>query len=192
MSNYRVVSSFALMLGLSSASIASPVLAAEPQTAGRPTVVFMCKYGSVKSLVAAERFNKLAEMRGLSVRAIGRAANPGTIHDDVPEVVARNLTLEGSDVSKYQPSVLKPEEAAAAIRVVHISLQGEPDPDSAVAASVHVPEERWDDVPTMLIGPDGKVDETGRQYNKARSLLVSHVDALFEEVAKKSTTLVAK
>jgi protein-tyrosine-phosphatase len=192
MSNYRVVSSFALLLGLSSAFITSPVLAAEPQTAGRPTVVFMCKYGSVKSLVAAERFNKLAEMRGVSVRAIGRAANPGTIHDDVPEVVARNLTLEGSDVSTYQPQVLKPEEAAAAIRVVHISLQGESDPDSAVAASVHVPEERWDDVPTMLIGPDGKVDQTGQQYNKARSLLVSHVDALFEEVAKKSTTLVAK
>jgi hypothetical protein len=192
MSKKSVVSSFALILGLGSAFIASPVLAAEPQTAGRPTVVFMCKYGSVKSLVAAERFNKLAEMRGLSVRAIGRAANPGTIHDDVPEVVARNLTLEGSDVSNYQPQILKPEEAAAAIRVVHISLQGEPDPDSTVAASVHVPEERWDDVPTMLIGPDGRVDQTGRQYNKARSLLVSHVDALFEEVAKKANTLVAK
>jgi len=192
MANYRVVSSFALILGLGSAFITGPVLAAEPQTAARPTVVFMCKYGSVKSLVAAERFNKLAEMRGLSVRAIGRAANPGTIHDDVPEVVARNLTLEGSDVSNYQPQILKPEEAAAAIRVVHISLQGEADPDSAVAASVHATEERWDDVPTMLIGPDGKVDQTGRQYNKARSLLVSHVDALFEEVAKKSNTLVAK
>jgi protein-tyrosine-phosphatase len=192
MSNYRIVSSFALILGLSSALVAGPALAAEPQTSGRPTVVFMCKYGSVKSLVAAERFNKLAEMRGLSVRAIGRAANPGTIHDEVPEVVARNLTLEGSDVSNYEPKILKPEEAAAAIRVVHISLQGEPDPDSAVAASVNVREERWDDVPTMLIGPDGKVDETGRQYNKARSLLVSHVDALFEEVAKKSNTLVAK
>jgi protein-tyrosine-phosphatase len=192
MSNYRLLSSFALILGLSSALVAGPTLAAEPETPGRPTVVFMCKYGSVKSLVAAERFNKLAEMRGLSVRAIGRAANPGTIHDEVPEVVARNLALEGSDVSNYQPSILKPEEAAAAIRVVHISLQGEPDPDSTVAASVHVPEERWDDVPTMLIGPDGKVDQTGRQYNKARSLLVSHVDALFEEVAKKSNTLVAK
>ena len=192
MSNYRVVSSFALILGLSSALVSGPALAAEPQTAGRPTVVFMCKYGSVKSLVAAERFNKLAEARGLSVRAIGRAANPGTIHDEVPEVVARNLALEGSDVSNYEPRILKPEEAAAAIRVVHISLQGEPDPDSAVAASVNVREERWDDVPTMLIGPDGKVDETGRQYNKARSLLVSHVDALFDEVAKKSNTLVAK
>jgi protein-tyrosine-phosphatase len=192
MSNYRVVSSFALILGLGSALVASSALAAEPQTSGRPTVVFMCKYGSVKSLVAAERFNKLAELRGLSVRAIGRAANPGTIHDEVPEVVARNLALEGSDVSNYEPRILKPEEAAAAIRVVHISLQGEPDPDSAVAASVHVSEERWNDVPTMLIGPDGKVDQTGRQYNKARSLLVSHVDDLFEEVAKKANTLVAK
>lgn len=192
----RTVSSCILLVGLGVALVGGPVSAADPSAAlskpGGQTVVFMCKYGSVKSLVAAERFNKLAEQQGLSVRAIGRAANPGTLHTDVPEVVARELALEGSNVSNYQPSVLKPEEATNAIRVVHISLQGEPDPDSTVAASVHATEERWDDVPTMLIGPDGKVDQTGQQYTKARAKLVSHVDALFDEIAKKSSTLVSK
>jgi hypothetical protein len=196
MSTYRAASSLFLVAAFTAGLLSGSAVAAESQTSasdpGHPTVVFVCKYGSVKSLVATERFNRLAELRGLSVRAIGRAANPGTIHDEVPEVVARELTLEGSNVANYQPGILKPEEAARAVRIVHISLQGEPDPDSSVAASVHMPEERWDDVPTMLIGPDGNIDQTGRQYNKARSVLVSHVDALFEEIAKKPNTLVAK
>jgi protein-tyrosine-phosphatase len=197
MSDYRALSSsYIVLASLGIALTCGPVCAAEPadalSKAPHPTVVFMCKYGSVKSLVAAERFNKLAEQQGLSVRAIGRAANPGTLHTDVPEVVARELALEGSNVSNYQPSVLKPEEAASAIRVVHISLQGEPDPDSTVVASVRGTEERWDDVPTMLIGSDGKVDQSGQQYTKARARLVSHVDALFDDIAKKSNTLVAK
>jgi protein-tyrosine-phosphatase len=189
MSIHRLASSCILAAGFGAALACGPAFGADPSgpaaKSTQQTVVFVCKYGSVKSLVAAERFNRLAEQRGLSVRAIGRAANPGTLHTEVPELVARQLNLEGYHVANYQPRVLTPEEAAAAVRVVHISLQGEPDPDSSVAAAAHVSEERWDDVPTMLMGADGKIDMTGHQYAKARSQLVPHVDTLFQEVTGK-------
>jgi protein-tyrosine-phosphatase len=197
MSIYRSVSISLFAAGLGTALAFGPALGAEPTSAAgspdQPTVVFMCKYGSVKSLVASETFNRLAEQRGLSVRSIGRAANPGTLHTDVPGVVERSLDHEGINVSNYKPQVISPEEAASATRVVHISLQGEPDPDSTVITKAsHVAEERWDDVPTMLIGPDGKVDETGAQYNKAHSQMIRHINAMVEEYAKKTNTAAAK
>lgn len=196
MSLYRVVSTCLLTAGLGAVLACGPALAAEPQlSSAKPqTVVFVCKYGSVKSLIATERFNRVAEARGLNIRAISRAANPGTMHDEVPPLVAHQLAMEGIDVSKFQPKIVTPEEAAAAIRIVHISLQGEPDPDSSVAASVNKPEERWNDVPSLLKvsdangNPTGPLDPTGGVYQKSRAPLVTHVDALVDELAKKAGT----
>ena len=196
MSIYRAVLSGLLTAGFGAALACGPAYAAgEPNATPRwaqPTVVFVCKYGSVKSLVAAERFNRLAAQKGLSVRAISRAANPENVHEKVPELVARQMALEGFQVANLKPQVLTPEEAAAALRVVHISLQGEDDPISAVAkATSPVPIEVWDDVPSMLRpsdaggNPTGAPDLTGRTYHKTRGLLIPHVDALVDELAKK-------
>jgi len=196
MSLYRSVSTCLLTAGLVAMLACGPAFAAEPQLSpAKPqTIVFVCKYGSVKSLIATERFNRAAELRGLNVRAISRAANPGTMHDEVPPLVARQLALEGMDVSKFQPSIISPEEAASALRIVHISLQGEADPNSSVAAAASKPEERWNDVPSFLKpsdangNPVGQVDETGAVYQKSRAFLITHVDALVEELAKKAGT----
>lgn len=197
MSLYRTVSNCILAGGFGVALACGPAFVADAQDStakpAQPTVVFVCKYGSVNSVVAAERFNRLAKQRGLAVRAIGRAANPGTLHTEVPEVVIRELALEGANVATYKPKVLAPEEAAAALRVVHITVHGQPDPNSSVAAAAaHVPEERWDDVPSMVTGADGNIDESGRQFTKARTPLVLHVDELLDEVAKTAGGIAAK
>jgi len=196
MSIHRAVSSCILIAGVCAAFAFGPARAADSRDAtatakpAQATVVFVCKYGSAKSLWAADRFNKLAEQRGLSVRAIGRAANPGSfVHTRVLDGVVRGMALEGSNVADYKIQVLTPEEAAAATRLVHISLQGEPDPDSAVAAALHVPEERWEDVPSMLRGPDGTLDKSGRAYNQAMIQMLPRVDALVEEIASKPVSL---
>ncbi len=117
----------------------------------------------------------------------------------MPDLVARQMALEGFQVADVKPQVLTPEEATAALRVVHISLQGEDDPISAVAkATSPAPIEVWDDVPSMLrISdengiPTGKVDLTGRTYHKTRALLIPHVDALFEEFARKERSVATK
>ncbi|MEA2946742.1 MAG: hypothetical protein QOI40_2072 [Alphaproteobacteria bacterium] len=193
MSIHTAVSS-CILAGVCFAFAFWPARAADSRdTTAKPaqaTVVFVCKYGSAKSLWAADRFNKLAEQRGLAVRAIGRAANPGSfVHTRVLDGVVRGMALEGSNVADYKIKVLTPEEAAAATRLVHISLQGEPDPDSSVAAALHVPEERWEDVPSMLRGPDGAIDKSGRAYNQAVIQLLPRVDALFEEIANKPVSL---
>ena len=98
MSMYRAVSPL-LAAGFGVALYCGQALGAGPQDSGakapEPKVVFLCKYGSVKSLVAAETFNKLAEQRGLSLRAIGRAANPGTFHTEVHQVVVNGLAQDG-------------------------------------------------------------------------------------------------
>lgn len=184
------------------ACLAGPAAAQQPSpnaSFAEPTVVFVCKYGSVKSLVAAERFNRLAEMRGLKVRAISRAANPENVHAKIPELVAHQMALEGFKVADVKPQVLSAEEATAALRVVHISLQGEDDPISAVAKmKAPVPIEVWDDVPSMLrlldaSGlPRGPVDTTGRTYQSTRALLVPHVDALVDELSKTQSTAAVK
>jgi protein-tyrosine-phosphatase len=200
---HRTILSCILTASLGAALACGPAFAADAPNASpnwaQPTVVFVCKYGSVKSLVAAERFNRLAEQRGLAVRAISRAANPENVHAKVPELVVRQMALEGFKVADVKPQVLTPEEASAALRVVHISLQGEDDPISAVAqATSHAPIEVWDDVPSMLRlidasgAPKGPVDLTGRTYQMTRGLLIPHVDALVEELAKKQSSAAAK
>lgn len=190
-----------LAASLTVACLAGPASAQQSPGASfaEPTVVFVCKYGSVKSLVAAERFNRLAEMRGLKVRAISRAANPENVHAKIPELVAHQMALEGFKVADVKPQVLSAEEATAALRVVHISLQGEDDPISAVAKmKAPVPIEVWDDVPSMLRTidasglPRGPVDTTGKTYQTTRSLLIPHVDALVDELSKKQTAAAAK
>jgi hypothetical protein len=194
MSIHTAVSSCILAAGVCFAFAFEPARAVDtPDTTAKPakaTVVFLCKYGSAKSLWAAERFNKLAEQRGLAVRAIGRAANPGSfVHTRVMDGVVRGMALEGSNVADYKVQVVTPEEAAAATRLVHISLQGEPDPDSSVATALHLREERWEDVPSMLRGPDGALDKSGRAYNQAVIQLLPRVDALVDEIANKPVSL---
>jgi hypothetical protein len=209
MSMYRAISTV-LTAGFGVALYCGQAFGAGPQDSGakapEPKVVFVCKYGSVKSLVAAETFNKLAEQRGLSLRAIGRAANPGTVHTEVHPVVVNGLAQDGIHVAEggvnvadYKPAIVRPEEAAAAIRVVHISLQGEADPDSSVvAAASRLKEERWNDVPSMLKPsdangiPGGEIDLSGGIYKQARAPLVRHIEALVDELARKQESLATR
>ena len=208
MSKYRAVSTL-LAAGFGVALYCGQALGAGPQDASakspEPSVLFLCKYGSVKSLVAAATFNKLAAQRGLSVRAIGRAANPGTVHTEVHQVVVNGLAqddiqlAEGGPVANYKPSVVTPAEADAAIRIVRISLQGESDPDSSVvAAATRVKEERWNDVPSMMKpsdangNPHGDIDLSGGIYLQSRLPLVRHIEALVDELAKKQESVATR
>lgn len=178
MSNHCTILS-CILVGLGVSLAVGPASAADtPGTASTPTVVFVCKYGSVKSLVATERFNRLAEQRGLTVRAISRAANTEVKHDKVPEKVLYELSLEGYNVANIpDPSVITPAEAAKALRVVHISLttsDTEADPMSRAATELARDRiEHWDNIPRMF-----------NDWHKARGLMLPRVDAMIDEFAK--------
>jgi arsenate reductase (thioredoxin) len=172
------------IIGFCFAAFASgPSRAADTPSSGpstQPTVVFICSHGTIKSLMAAQRFNKIAAERGISVRAISRAANDRTVDKKVPDKVAAAMEKEGYYVDEIVPQVLTHDEAAKAAKVVHISLEDPADdPDAKTAVGLAV--QRWDGIPSGL-----------RDYPTARKMIDQRVDAMVEEFAKKRATAAAK
>ena len=66
-------------------------------------VVFVCEHGSVKSLISASLFNKVAEERGLPFRAVSRGITPDA---SVPSKIVQVLGAEGIDVEAFKPTRL--------------------------------------------------------------------------------------
>jgi arsenate reductase (thioredoxin) len=184
MSHHHAVSRRVLALAFGAAFACGPALGAGPSrssaTSDEPTVAFVCAHGNVKSLMAAERFNRLAEQRGLKVRAISRAANPETLFTKVPESLAKDMGREGYRVADVQPQALSREEASRAVRLVHISLEGpldlskDPDPRFAAPGAV----ERWNGIPNGLT-----------QFETANRMISARVDELIEQFARKQAAL---
>ena len=72
--------------------VSTPLLAVEP-TADKPgTIIFVCKYGSMKSQMAAAYFNRVAKEHGIHLTAISRAFEPDTV---IPDMIRENMAKEG-------------------------------------------------------------------------------------------------
>lgn len=136
-----------------------------PGPAEAPHIVFVCEHGSVKSLMAASHFNRLAEARGISMRAISRGVTPDAA---VPPKIATALGADGFDVAVYKPLALKPEEAASAFKVVSIGADL-----SSLLAGAEVTLERWDEIPPASV-----------DYTKSREALLKRIEALLSELGK--------
>src|SRR5688572_21230677 len=88
--------------------------AAQPET-----VVFVCEHGTVKSVIAAEVFNKRAAERKVPFRAVSRGVTPDAA---VPEAVAANLSKDGYEVGGFTPKPLGKDDVAGAVHVVAIGV----------------------------------------------------------------------
>jgi len=130
------------------------------------TVVFICEKGSVKSLLAANLFNRMAEQRGLAVRAVSRAASDRTADSKVPLGLARKMAEDGFEVAAFRPQAVSAAEAANASRVVVIGY------DHDVEAVGNAPVERWNEVPAV-----------GLDYGTAKRDLASHIETLLRSIA---------
>ena len=64
---------------------------------GPGAVVFVCEHGSVKSMIAALWFNRLASERGLRFQAVSRGVDPDA---SIPDAVANNLRNDGFDANR--------------------------------------------------------------------------------------------
>ncbi len=186
MSSNYAVSRRLLAAGFGAALACGLAFGTEPDSSAKsaqPTVAFVCAHGSIKSLMAAERFNRLAAQRGLAVRAISRATNEKTVDSKIPDPIVRAMTQEGYQVADVKPQVLTREEASDAARVVHISLEGPvdfvKDPNAASASDRAV--ERWNGIPSGLT-----------QYDATRRMIAARVDALIDEFAKKQASVATK
>ena len=96
-------------------AISVPAVAADQTEKKAETVVFVCKFGSMKSQMAAAYFNRLAKERGLQLTAISRAFTPDK---DIPKAVRDNMASEGLVPTNEDITSLTPEEAAGAYKVI--------------------------------------------------------------------------
>jgi len=101
-----------LVLGMIAAP--APQASAEP-TASKPgLVMFVCKYGSMKSQMAAAYFNRLAEQNGLNLTAVSRSFSPDK---EIPAMIVENMAKEGlAPVNEI--SLLTPDEASTAVKII--------------------------------------------------------------------------
>src|SRR3954471_6378504 len=66
------------------------------QATGKPqTIVFVCPFGSAKSVVAARFFNRMATERGLSYRAVARGLTP---ESTIPAYVREPIRSDGFEI----------------------------------------------------------------------------------------------
>jgi len=147
---------------IAAAVLAGAQSAGAPADAPRGTVVFVCEHGTVKSVIAAEIFNKRAAERKLPFRAVSRGVAPDAA---VPEGVAANLARDGYDVGAFKPKALAKDDVAGAAHVVAIGV----DPPLLAGAKTV---SRWTDVPPA-----------STEYAAARDAMAKRIDALLDALA---------
>ena len=125
-------------------------------------VVFVCEHGTVKSVIAAEIFNKRAAERKLAFRAVSRGVAPDA---GIPEGVAAKLAGDGYDVAGFTPKALDKGDVAGAPHVVAIGV----DPP-LLAGAKRV--SRWTDIPPA-----------STRYAEARDAMATRIEALLDTLA---------
>lgn len=144
------------------AILTCPVIAeAQTPTNQDTLVVFVCEHGSVKSLVAALHFNRLAQNAGLNVRALSRGLDPDSV---VPARIIQGLESDGLDVGAFTPTILGAADLEFAFLLVSFDQVLEDKP-------ADVPIERWDALPSVT-----------RDYERGRGAILQRVEELVRQL----------
>ena len=129
----------------------------------RGPVLFLCPHNAAKSVLAVAEFDRLAQQRGVSLRADSAGTEPEAAPS--PAVVAA-LRAEGIDVADHRPRRATPEDLVGADRIITLGCDiGELAPPGAAIVS-------WDDVPPV-----------SRDLEEARTAIRQHVEQLVAELA---------
>jgi arsenate reductase (thioredoxin) len=132
------------------------------------TIVFVCPYGSAKSVVAARFFNRMAADRGLPYRAVARGITP---ESTIPSYVREPIRADGFEIGvDEKPVPLDAAEIRGASTVVCIMCQLPPAQSSGARQSIE-----WTDVPDVDAG-----------YGAARDKIVAHLNELVGRLAEES------
>jgi arsenate reductase len=125
----------------------------------RETVLFICEFGTAKSVIARELFRRRAASRGIAVAAISRGL---VIEDHITPELRRNLTADGINSNAEPFQVLQPQDWQAAKVVVAFN----PLPNTIPKAKVR----DWTDVPSVV-----------SKYPAARTEMDKRIEALLDE-----------
>src|SRR5215212_160050 len=128
----------------------------------RGRVLFLCPHNAAKSVLAVAEFNRLAQQRGVSLRADSAGTEPDTAPS--PAVVAA-LRADGIDVANHRPRLVTREDLATADRIITLGCDiGALVPTGASLVS-------WDDVPPV-----------SRDLEAARTAIRLRVERLVTEL----------
>jgi protein-tyrosine-phosphatase len=140
------------------------LLAAPPAAVDRPaTVVFVCQHGNVKSLIAAQWFNRLAAERGIAARAVARGLEP---ENSVPPAIADRLRRDGLDVRGYEARPLVSADVEGAQQLVAIGVEA-----PAWVARSGVAVDAWDGIPPA-----------SERYEESRDAMRARIDVLLQSL----------
>lgn len=128
------------------------------------SVVFVCEHGSVKSVMAASYFNRMAEEQKLNMRAVARGTTPDA---EVPAWAVGKLKEDGFDVSSFKPTALAKADTRPAVAIVAFCAVGK---DLADPGKVST----WLDIPPA-----------SEDYAKAKAAILSKVEALVVDLKAK-------
>jgi protein-tyrosine-phosphatase len=142
-------------------------LAQQTPTQGVPshTILFVCEHGSAKSIIAAARFNDLANKNALPYRAIARGVHPDK---EIPPHVKSGLAAEGLDIRGWQPKRFGEEDALRAERVITLGC-ALPTSNAFAADKLQ----------------DWNVPSPSENYQNASRAIAERVALLFKELAGK-------
>jgi hypothetical protein len=140
-----------------------------PAEEHRPgAVVFVCEHGSVKSVIAALWFNRLASERGLRLQSVSRGVDPDP---KVPDWVVPYLRNDGFDLTGVVPVRLQSGDVTQAVHVVAIGA------NSPFFDALGVLPERWDDIPP-----------TSADYRASRDAMRLRLGTLVDALVRKQST----
>ncbi len=145
--------------------MASPLAEGGDEKRGM-AIVFVCEHGSVKSLIAAQWFNKLAAERGLRHRAISRGVAPDA---SVPRGIADKLRTDGFNVGGFTPAALSELDLRGAERVISIGIDA-----TSVTKGSRVKVDEWTDIPAA-----------SENYAASRDAIVMRINRLLSELKSK-------
>jgi protein-tyrosine-phosphatase len=124
------------------------------------TVVFVCRYGSAKSVVAARFFNRIAAEEGLPFHAVARGIEPEPV---IPPYVREPIRADRFEIGpEEKPVPLDAGETRDAVAVVCIMCKLPPGQLAVARQSIE-----WTDVPDVSDG-----------YAAARDSILGHMKEL--------------
>jgi arsenate reductase (thioredoxin) len=129
-------------------------------------VLFVCEHGNVKSLMAAQYFNEMAQARKLSYRAIARGTELDS--DTVPGPIIAGLRGDGFDVSSFSPTAVSNADLKASSYAV---VFGGASVSTTSVAELET--QTWTDVPPASV-----------DYAAARDSLKVHVTKLVDQIER--------
>lgn len=131
------------------------------------TVVFVCRYGSAKSVVAARFFNRIAAEEGLPFHAVARGIEPEAV---IPSYVREPIRADRFEIGPDEkPVPLEAGETHDAMAVVCIMCKLPPEQLAVARQAVE-----WTDVPDVSEG-----------YTAARDRILGHMKELMVRLVAK-------